>query len=120
MQFRFRTRLQSEIEFLSVADNLLHHRAHLVDLNRIDNKVLRLITVFFGCLFKAGRHLFNTIIQNIRKTHQRGSRYISTRCNNNMTFVINTKVRGSPTCNVVEFLRIFNTPLSHFSVIQCF
>ena len=74
MQFRFRTRLQSEIEFLSVADNLLHHRAHLVDLNRIDNKVLRLITVFFGCLFKAGRHLFNTIIQNIRKTHQRGSR----------------------------------------------
>src|SRR3712207_96903 len=37
-----------------------------------------------------------------------------------MSLVINTKVRGSPTRNVVKFLRIFNTPFSHFSVIQYF
>jgi len=30
---------QSEIEFLSVADNLFYHRTHLVDLNGIDDKI---------------------------------------------------------------------------------
>ena len=137
MEFRFGTGFQSEIELLSVADNLFHHRAHLVDLNRINYKVLGFITILFGRLFKAGRHLFNTVVQNIRKTYQHGrshitqlqlidqffqidSHSVSTRCNNYMTFVINTKVRGTPTCDVVEFLRIFNTPLSHFLLFSVF
>ena len=54
MEFRFRAGFQSEIELLSVADNFFHHRAHLVDLNRINNKVLGFITILLGCLFKAG------------------------------------------------------------------
>ena len=54
MEFRFGTGFQSEIELLSVADNFFHHRAHLVDLNRINNKVLGFITILLGCLFKAG------------------------------------------------------------------
>ena len=137
MQFRFRTRLQSEIEFLSVADNLFYHRTHLVDLNGIDDKILGFITVLFGSLFKTGRHLFNTVVQNIRETQQHGRCHIpqlqlvnqflqvdghsiSPRCNNNMTCVINTKVRSTPTRNVVEFFRIFNTPLSHFLLFSVF
>ena len=39
MKFRFGTGFQSEIEFLSVADNLFYHRTHLVDLNGIDDKI---------------------------------------------------------------------------------
>ena len=137
MELRLGTGFQSKIELLSVTDNFLHYRAHLVDLDRIDNKVLRFIPVFLSRLFETRRHLFNTVVQNIRETYQhRGchipqlqlvnqffqidSHSVFTRCNNDMSFVINTKVGGPPTRDVVEFLRIFNTPLSHFSVIQYF
>ena len=76
MKFRFGTGFQSEIEFLSVADNLFYHRTHLVDLNGIDDKILGFITVLFGSLLKTGRHLFNTVVQNIRETQQHGRCHI--------------------------------------------
>ena len=109
MQFRFGTGFKSQIKFLAVADYFFNNRAHLVHFNRIDDKILGFISIFFRCLFKTIGSLFNTVIQNIRKTHQHRSRHITqlqlvdqffqidgyaifSRCNNNMTFVINTKV----------------------------
>ena len=76
MKLRFGTGFQSEIELLSVADNLFDHRPHLINLNRVDDKVLSFITVLFRRLLKTGRHLFNTVVQNIRETQQHGRRYI--------------------------------------------
>ena len=119
MKFRLRPGFQPEIEFLSMADNLLNHRAHLINLNRIDDKVLRFIAVFLSGLSKTRRSLLNPIVQNIGKTYQHRSRYVSqlqlihqffqidadtvfTRCHHYMTFVIDTKVRSAPTCNVVK------------------
>ena len=114
-----------------MTNDFFYYRTHLVYLDRINDKILGLIPILIRCLLKAVRDFFNTIIQNIRKTDQHRSCHIpqlqlvnqflqvdghsiSPRCNNNMTCVINTKVRSTPTCNVVEFFRIFNTPFSHF------
>ena len=52
MKFRLRPGFQPKIEFLSMADNLLYHRAHLINLDRIDDKVLRFIAVLLSGLPK--------------------------------------------------------------------
>ena len=109
MQFGLGTGFKAQIKFLAMADNFFNNRAHLIHFNRIDDKILGFVSILFGCLFKTIGSLFNTVIQNIRKTHQHRSRHITqlqlvdqffqidgyaifSRCNNNMTFVINTKV----------------------------
>ena len=132
MKFRLRTGLQTQVEFLSMADNLLYNRTHLVHLDRIDDKVLGLIAILFGCLFETIGYLFNPVIQYIREAYQHGGCYIPqlqfvdqffqvdlypvfTGSYHYMTFVINTKVGDTPPRNVVEFFRIFNTPFSHFT-----
>ena len=136
MEFRFGASFKTKIKLLSMTDYLFHNRTHLIYLNRVNDEILCFIAILFSSLFKAMGCLLNPIIQNIRKTQQHGSCYITqlqfidqllqidtyailTRCNNHMTFVIYTKVRSTPTCYVVEFLRIFNTPLSHFNVFSC-
>ena len=131
MEFGFRTGFQSQIEFLTMTNDFFYYRTHLVYLDRINDKILGLIPILIRCLLKAVRDFFNTIIQNIRKTDQHRSCHIPqlqlidqlfqvdlnavlTRSYHYMTFVIDTKVRSSPPCYVVEFFRIFNTPFSHF------
>ena len=52
MLIRFPDILDNRIEFLSMADNLLYHRAHLINLDRIDDKVLRFIAVLLSGLPK--------------------------------------------------------------------
>ncbi len=52
MEFRFRPSLQTNVEFLPMADNLLDHRAHLVDLNRIYYEILSLIAILLRSLFE--------------------------------------------------------------------
>ena len=115
-----------------MTDDLFYHRAHLIDLDRINDKVLGLIAILFCSLYETVRYFLDPIIQDIRETHQHRSRDIPqlqliyqflqidrypvfTRSNYHMTFVVNTKVRNTPPRNVVEFFRIFNTPFSHFT-----
>ena len=95
-----------------------YFRDALAELPR-DDKVLRFIAVFLSGLSKTRRSLLNPIVQNIGKTYQHRSRYVSqlqlihqffqidadtvfTRCYHYMTFVIDTKVRSAPTCNVIK------------------
>ena len=55
---------------------LFYHRSHLVDLDRVDDKVLRLVAIFFRSDGKAIRNLFDTVIQDIGKTYQHRGCYI--------------------------------------------
>ena len=119
MQFRFGARFQSKIELLAMADNLLNHRTHLIHFNRIDDKVFRFITILLCRLPETTGNLFDPVVKDVGKANQHGSHHITqlqfvdqlfqinansifTRCYYNMTFVIDTKVRSAPTCNVVK------------------
>ena len=119
MQFRFGARFQSKIELLAMADNLLNHRTHLIHFNRIDDKVFRFITILLCRLPETTGNLFDPVVKDVGKADQHGSHHITqlqfvdqlfqinansifTRCYYNMTFVIDTKVRSAPTCNVVQ------------------
>ena len=59
-----------------MTDNLFHYRTHLIYFNRIDNEILRLITIFIRSLLETVRDLFNTVIQNIWETDQYRSLHI--------------------------------------------
>ena len=76
MEFGFGTSFQSQIELLAMADDLFHHRTHLIDFYGIDNEILRLITIFIRSLLETVRDLFNTVIQNIWETDQYRSLHI--------------------------------------------
>ena len=120
MQLRFGTGFQTEIEFLSMADDLLNYRPHLIDLDRIDDEVFAFVFIFFGCFLKAVACLFDAVIQNIGKAHQNWCRYITERqffhqffqiyfyavftwCDIDMSFLIDTKVVYAPSVDVVKF-----------------
>ena len=77
MQFGFGACFQSEIEFLAVADNLLDHRTHLIHLNGIDNKILRLVAVLFRRLSETTGNLLNPVVKNVGKAHQHGRRHVT-------------------------------------------
>ena len=68
VKLRFRTRFKSQVIFLTVTDNLLHHRTHLVHLDGVNNKVFGFIRILLGSFIKAVRSFFDTIIKNIGKT----------------------------------------------------
>ena len=73
MEFRLRASLQSEVEFLAVRDNLLNDRLHLVHLNRIDDKVLSLVSILFLCLLKTAGCLLDAVVEDVWETEQYGS-----------------------------------------------
>ena len=77
MQLRFGACFQSQVELLPMTDNLLDHRAHLIDLNGVDDKILRLVAIFLRRLLETAGNLFNPVVKNIGKTHQHRSRYIT-------------------------------------------
>ena len=133
MQFGLRACLQTEVELLAVVDHLFHNGTHLVHLDGINDEVLTLVTILFGCFLETTRHLLNAVVQYVGKAHQHGSRHIAqlelvdqffqidlhtilTRSYYNMPFLVDTKVGSAPTSNVVQLFRIFNTPFSHSSV----
>ena len=77
MEFGFGTGLKAQVELAAVRDNLLDHGLHLVDLDRIDNKVLSVVVILFGSPFEAAGRLLDTVVQNIRETEQHGGRDIA-------------------------------------------
>ena len=119
MQFRFGAGFKTEIEFLSVTDNLLDHRAHLIHFNRVDDKVLGFIAVLFRCLFKAFGYLFDAVVQNIGEAKQHRSCHVTqlqlvyqffqihlytvfAGFDNYVPVLIDTKVRSAPAGDVVK------------------
>ena len=70
MELRLGTGFQPQIEFLAMTDDFFYHRTHLIHLDGVNDKVLGLVAILIRCLLEAVRNLFNTIIQNIRKTEQ--------------------------------------------------
>ena len=120
MQLWFRACLQTQVVLLSVTDDLLHHGAHLIHFNRIDDKVLSLVVVLFCCLAEARGDFLNAAVQNVWETYEHRCCDIAklqliyqllqvhlspvfARGYHHMTFVIDTKVRSPPTTDVVEF-----------------
>ena len=77
VELGFRTGLQTDVEFLAVAHDLLDHRSHLVHLDGIDDKVLGRVAILVGRLFEAFRDFLDTVVENIGETQQNGCRYIA-------------------------------------------
>ena len=70
MQLRLRACLQSEVELLAVADDFFHYGAHLVDLDGVDDEVLRLVSVFLGGNLEAAGSLLDAVVQDVREADQ--------------------------------------------------
>ena len=136
VQLGLRPGLQSQIELASVGDDFLHHRLHLIHLNRIDDEVLGLESVLLSCLLEAGRSLLDTVVKNVGETEQHRRRDITqgelvhdiaqvylrvvlTGRDIHVTLAVYAEVRCAPSRDVVQFLRIFNRPLFHFRSSVC-
>ena len=68
MQLGLTTSLKTKIVSLAMADNLLYHGTHLINLNRIDDEMLTLVVVFLSSHTKTCIRLLDSTIKNIRKT----------------------------------------------------
>jgi hypothetical protein len=132
MQLRFRSRFKTDIEFLTVTDNLLDHRAHLVNLYRVNYEILTFVTILLGGKFETVGYFFDTVVENIGETEQHRRGYIlhlqfvknRTQINRghpllrgycNVTLVINRKILASPAVYVIQLGAILYSPSSHFS-----
>ncbi len=130
VQLGLRAGLESEVELASVRDDFLDHGLRLVHLHGIDDEILALIVVFLARFFEAARRLFDTAVENVGKAQQHGRRDIAQRqfvddfaqvdlrlvlagCHIDVSRLIDTEIRDSPTVQVVEFLRVFNRPFFH-------
>ena len=130
MELRLRTCLKTEVKLLSVLDNLLYYRIYLVYLDRIDDKVLRSITILLTCLLKTDSRLFDTVVYDVRETYKYWCRYIPqgkivhhflevnlypvlTRSDSYITLIIYTKIVNTPTIYSIKFVGVLNTPFPH-------
>ena len=103
-----------------MANDFFHDRTHLIDFDGINDEVLGFIAILPGSLFKAIGNLLDTIIQYIWEAHQYRCLHVPqlqfihqvpqvdgnpifTRSDHHMPFLVDTKVRSPPTCNVIEF-----------------
>ena len=73
MKFWLGTSFQSQVELLSMRDDLLYNRLHLVYLDRIDDKVFPLVTIFLLCLLKTAGCLLDAVVEDVWETEQYGS-----------------------------------------------
>ena len=99
-------------------DNLFYHRLHLVHLNGVYNKVLGLVAIFVGGLFKAARRFLDTVIKNVGEAQQHGRSDVAqgelvhhvaqidlcvvfARGDIHVALLVDVKIRGAPTVDVV-------------------
>ena len=73
MKFWLGTSFQSQVELLSMRDDFLNHRLHLVYLDRIDDKVLSLVSILFLGLLKTAGCLLDAVVEDVWETEQYGS-----------------------------------------------
>ena len=130
MEFRLRTCLYTEIEFLTVGDDFFHHGLYLVDLDGIDHVILSLVVILLSCLLKATPCLLNPVVEDIREAEQYWGRDITqgqlvhhftqvylcvvlTRCDIDIALFVDAEIGSAPTVDVVELLRVLNGPFLH-------
>ena len=121
MQFRFRSRFESEVEFASVRDDFLHHRLHLVHLDGIDDEVFAFEVILFLRFGEAACRFLDAAVEDVGKAeqHRRGNvaqgefvhhfaqvylRIALAGRDIHVSLFVDTKIRGTPTIDVVEFL----------------
>ena len=130
VELGFGAGLQAQVVLLAVADDFLHHGAHLVHLDWIDDEVLGLVVVLRCGAGKAVGSFFDAVVEDVGEAQKHGSCYIArvefvdhffevnahavlTGRHVDVAFLVYAEVVDSPTFDVVEFLGIFNSPFSH-------
>ena len=130
MKFGLTAGLQTKVVPLAVADNFLNYGAHLVHLDWENDEMLSLIVVFLASCAETSIGLLDTAVQNIRKAQKhRCCNMLGGKAVNHllqvyactvllgfhidMSLFVDTKEIYSPSLDVVEFFRIFNSPLFH-------
>jgi len=128
VQLRLAAGLQSEVELASVGDDFLHDGLHLVYLDGVDDVALALVVILLGSLLEARCGLLDAVVENVgeAKEHRRGDVaqlqfiYYLTQIgrlavlegrDTHVAFLVDREVRGAPAVDVVELLRVFNSPL---------
>ena len=130
MQLRLAAGLETDIVVFAMAHNLLHHGLHLIDLDGEDDDVISLKIVGFGRLFKAVGGLLDAVVEYLRKAEQNRRLGISLYkvideflqvylvavligSDIDVALIVDTEVAYSPSSDVVNFLRVFNSPFCH-------
>ena len=136
MKFWFGAGLQSEVEFLSVGDDFLHHGLHLVHLDGVDHVVLSLVVVFLACFFEAAPCLFDAAVENVGESEQHRRCHIAqgqfvhhfsqvylrgvlAGSHIDVSLFVDAEIGGAPPIDVVELLRVVNSPFFHCSLVVC-
>ena len=131
---RLRARFQSQVVALAVADDFLYDGLHLVDLDGEDDEVLALVLVLLRRLAEALVGLLYSVVEDVGEAEQDGSRHMARRqlvydllevhlhavllgCDIDVPFLVDAEVVDSPAFDVVELLRVLNTPLFHASIL---
>ena len=136
MQFRFRTSLQPQIELLTVLHHLLHHRADLVHLDGVDDKILPIIAILIRRLLEAGGSLLDAVVDDVGETHQHRSRHIAqgkvvhhllqihlhpvlTRSHSHISLIVDAEIIHAPTTDAIQLVGVLNAPFSHNKAMIC-
>ena len=72
VQFGFAAGFEAEVVLLAVADNLFNHGAHLVYLNRVDDKVVGFVVVLLFGAVEAFCGLLDAVVKDIGEAQQDG------------------------------------------------
>jgi hypothetical protein len=130
VELRLGTGFKTEIELASVRDDLVDDRLHLVDFDGINDIALPLEIVLFLCLLVALSHLLNAIVENIGEAeqHRRGDiaqgklvhditqidlRVVLARRDIDITLLVYSEIRSTPTINIVQLLGVVDGPFFH-------
>ena len=70
VQFGFAAGFEAEVVLLAVADNLFNHGAHLVYLNRVDDKVVGFVVVLLFGAVEAFCGLLDAVVEDIGEAQQ--------------------------------------------------
>ena len=130
VQLGFGACLYAEVELASVGDDLLDNRLHLVHLDGIYHVVLALVVVLLGGFLETAPRLLDTVVKNIGETQQDRRCDIAQRqlvhhltqvnlhivlagCDKDISLVVDAKIAGAPTVDVVQLTGIVDGPLFH-------
>ena len=72
VQFGLAAGFEAEVVLLAVADNLFHHRLHLVYFNRVDDEVVGLVVVLLFGAVEAFCGLLDAVVEDIGEAQQDG------------------------------------------------
>ena len=114
-----------------MGDNLLDNGLHLVHLDGIDHIVLAFVVVLLRGFLETAPRLLDSVVEDIGEAEQHWRRDITqrqlvhhltqvylrrilTRCDIDITLLVDAEIGGAPTVDVVELLRVIDGPFLHF------